>query len=478
MLSRRGFVGGVMGMAAMGRLLRAADGGDKPNIVFILADDLGWGDVACYNPQGKVPTPNMDRLAGEGVKCVDAHSGSAVCTPTRYGILTGRYCWRTRLKRGVLEGFGQPLVEPDRLNVASMLRGQGYATACIGKWHLGMEWAGKPDAKKEDDIDFSKPVRGGPVDVGFDYFFGIAASLDMPPYAFIEGDRLTAQPTAWMEKQGAVRAGPRDPAFRFEDVLPGLAEKASAWIDQRGKDGRPFFLYFSLNSPHTPVAPAAFMKGRSQAGDYGDFVWGTDWAVGQVMEALKRNGLAKNTLVIVTSDNGSTNRPMTEYGHLPNGPWRGRKSTIWEGGHRVPFIARWPARIPAGSVCDQTICLGDLMATAAAMVGANLPDNCAEDSFNILPALLGDRQWKRPGLVVHHSIDGMFSIRDGKWKYIAGRGSGGWEGKGDANDPEGQLYDMSADPAEKSNLYSSEPAVVERLKQTLERYQNSGRSRA
>jgi len=476
--------------AALGRVPFAAQPRkSNPNIIFILADDMGYGDPRCNNAESKVPTPVMDRLALEGVRFTDAHAGSSVCTPTRYGVLTGRYCWRSSLKKGVLGGFSPRLIEPGRMTVASLLREHGYRTACIGKWHLGMNWAKKEppadpasakNGNRDENIVFSKPIRGGPLEVGFDYYFGISASLDMPPYAYIENDRLVGNPTERQPKWGAVREGPKDPDFDFYEVLPTLTKKAVEFVDNhvaKNPDG-PFFLYLPLNSPHTPVVPADFVKGRSKAGDYGDFVAETDWSIGEVVKALDQRKLADNTLIVVTSDNGSTNKPMAEYDHLPNGHWRGRKSAIWDGGHRIPFIARWPGKVKAGTICDETIWLGDFMATCAAIIGAGLPDDAGEDSYNILPALLGENHDKPiRAAVVHHSIDGMFAIRQGQWKLILGRGSGGWDGKGSPTDPEGQLYDMEKNPAETNNLYTQRPEIVERLTALLEKYKTEGRSR-
>ncbi len=488
--SRRNFLRTAAFGAATWALARrapfAAAPQTKPNIVFVLADDLGYGDPRCNNPDSKVPTPHFDRLAREGVRFTDAHSGSAVCTPTRYGILTGRYCWRTSLKRGVLGGYSASLIEPGRLTVASLLKQHGYATACIGKWHLGMDWGKKGpgpvsmDGNSEENVDFSQPIQNGPTAVGFDYYFGISASLDMPPYIFIENDRLVGSPTAHQPKDGPVRAGAKAPDFTMEGVLPTLTKKAVEFIESHTakKSGQPFFLYFSLNAPHTPVAPADFVKGKSQAGPYGDFVHQVDHSLGEVMAALDRCKIADNTLVIMTSDNGSTNKPMTEYDHLPNGHLRGRKSTIWDGGHRIPFVARWPGKIRPSTTSDETIWLGDFMATCAAIVGAELPRDAGEDSINILPALLGEtRSAPLHEAIVHHSIDGMFAIRSGRWKLILGRGSGGWDGKGSPDDPPGQLYDMSADVEEKENLYTKHPEIVERLTALLKQYEETGRSR-
>jgi arylsulfatase A-like enzyme len=453
----------------------------RPNIIFIMADDMGYGDPHCNNPDSKVPTPNMDRLAAQGVRFTDAHSGSAVCSPTRYGVVTGRYSWRTSLKKGVLWGYSPPLIEPERLTIASLLRQQGYATACFGKWHLGLGLAtkdGRPAAGNGSNVDFSKPITGGPTALGFDHFFGISASLDMPPYAFVENDRWTAVPTE-MTKEGG-REGLTAPGFKAVDVMPKLTERACGWIDAHAKasPGRPFFIYFPLTAPHTPLVPAGQFKGASKAGKYGDFVAQCDWTIGEVMKALDRNGLAENTLLMVSSDNGSTMKPMTEFGHLPNYSFRGRKSDIWDGGHREPFLARWPGRIKPGTTCDEPIVLSDLMATCAAIVGADLPDNAAEDSLSFLPALLGEKLDKPiHEAVVHHSIDGMFAIRTRQWKLVLGRGSGGWDGTGSPTDPPGQLYDMQADPSETTNLYTSRSDVVKELTAVLERCQREGRSR-
>jgi arylsulfatase A-like enzyme len=464
-------------------LSAATSSKDKPNIIYILADDMGYGDPHCNNPDSKVPTPNMDRLAAQGIRFTDAHSGSSVCTPTRYGVLTGRYCWRTKLQKGVLGGFSPVLTEPGRLTVAALLKQHGYRTGCIGKWHLGLDWPtkdSKAPAQAGENVDFSKPIRGGPVELGFDYYFGISASLDMPPYAYIENDRIVGNPTERQPKWGAVREGAKDPDFKFVEVLPTLTKKAVEYIESQVRKAldKAFFLYFPLNAPHTPVVPAEFVKGRSKAGDYGDFVAEVDWTVSEIMKTLDQHKIADNTLVILTSDNGSTNKVMTEYDHRPNGQWRGRKSDIWDGGHREPFIARWPARIRPGTTSDETIWLGDLMATCAAIVGADLPNAAAEDSFNILPALLGEKLDKPiHEAVVHHSIDGIFAIRQGQWKLVLGRGSGGWDGKGSPNDPPGQLYDMENDPGEMDNLYTKRPEIVERLTALLEKYKKDGRSR-
>ena len=455
----------------------------RPNIVYILADDLGYGDPSCNNPDSKIPTPHMDRLASEGMRFTDAHSGSAVCTPTRYGILTGRYAWRTPLKSGVLWGYSEPLIEPGRMTAASFLKSHGYGTACVGKWHLGLDFAttdGEPAKDDGSNVDFSKGIVNGPLTVGFDYFFGISASLDMPPYVYIENDRTVGVPTE-MTREGG-RLGLTEPNFRAVDALPTLTEKATAYIDDRvrEKPGEPFFLYFPLTAPHTPVAPADFVKDWSRAGKYGDFVAQVDWTVGEVMKTLERNGVRDDTLLIATSDNGSTMTPMKQYDHLPNYHLRGRKSDAWDGGHRIPFIARWPAVVTPGTTCDRTICLTDLLATCAAIVGDALPNDAGEDSCSILPALEGKRLRKViREATVHHSIDGMFAIRQGPWKLIQGKGSGGWS-LAEKNVPKGappwQLYNMEEDYSETTNLFDERPDIVEKLAALLEKYKRTGRS--
>jgi arylsulfatase A-like enzyme len=465
-------------------------GSKKPNIIFIMADDMGYGDLGCYNKKSKIPTPNMDGLAAEGMRFTDAHSPSAVCTPTRYGVLTGRYCWRSRLKRGVLGGYSPALIDTKRLTVASMLKQYGYATACIGKWHLGLG--------SEKKTDYDKPLVPGPNSLGFDYFYGIPASLDMTPYCYVENERPVEKPTLTIEagkanEDGWWRAGAIAPGFKHVEVLPRLTEKAVEYIDDHTNTSpdKPFFMYFPLPAPHTPIAPTDFVKGRSKAGGYGDFVVEVDWTVGQVVKALQRNGLTGNTLIIVTSDNGSPGRTKIKrdpysiieiYGHYPNGDLRGIKADAWDGGHREPFIARWPGKIPVGTTSDEIICLTDLMATCAAIVGAKLPNNAGEDSFNLLPALSGQKLNKPiHEAIVHHSSIGMFAIRQGKWKLILGLGSGGFTKpqkiKPKPGEPKGQLYNLEDDLTESNNLWSTHPQIVERLTKLLEKYKEQGRTR-
>lgn len=475
----------------------AARAADKPNIVYVLADDLGYGDLSCLNPRSKIPTPNIDRLARQGMTFTDAHSPSSVCTPTRYGILTGRYSWRSRLKSSVLLGYDRPLIEPDRLTVPALLKQHGYNTAAFGKWHLGLGWRlanGRQLPKKDqlsDDpgIDYAEPIGGGPRALGFDTFFGISASLDMAPYCYIRDDRATqvpSQPTQGRPFPVNWRAGMKSADFEHIEVLPRLCKEAVAYIDRQAEASptAPFFLYLPLPAPHTPVLPNEPFIGKSKAGIYGDFVVEVDWVAGQVIKALDRNRLAANTLLIVTSDNGSTmtiRREFQEYEHATNYHFRGQKSDAWDGGHRIPFIARWPGKVKAGTTCDDTICLTDLLATSAAIVGADLPDDAGQDSVSILPDLLGTADGPLREATIHHSIDGAFAVRQGPWKLILCRGSGGWslrENKVPKDAPAGQLYNLSEDVGETRNLYDSRPEVVKRLTELLHKFQEQGHSRA
>jgi arylsulfatase A-like enzyme len=475
---------------------------ERPNIVFILADDLGIGDVRCFNSEGKIATPNLDRLAADGMKFTDAHTPSAVCTPTRYGVLTGRYNWRTKLQSGVLGGLSPRLIEPGRLTVAQMLKDNGYATACVGKWHLGMDWV-KHERKSVEElniekpdqvwsVDFAKPIANGPNTVGFDYYFGIAASLDMVPYTFIENDRVTVVPTKETsfpfmtdrENGGHTRIGPAAEGFEAVNVLPALAEKAAEWIAKSAKSEKPFFLYLPLNAPHTPINPLPAWKGKSGLNAYGDFVMQVDAAVAQVLDALEKSGAEKNTLVIFTSDNGCSPQAKFEElrakGHDPSAGFRGHKADIFEGGHRVPFIVRWPGKVKAGGSSADIVCLTDFMATAAEIVGAKLPANAAEDSVSFLPALLGADGPRRTTLV-SHSINGSFAIREGNWKLCLCAGSGGWSAPrpgtpAEKDLPPNQLYNLAADRAEQKNAAAEHPETVKRLTGLLDQYIAGGRS--
>ncbi len=446
----------------------------KPNIVYILCDDLGYGDVHCYNPErGKIATPNFDKMATQGMIFTDAHTSSSVCSPTRYGLLTGRYNWRSRLQSAVLHGFSDPLIAADRLTVPALLKAQGYTTAMIGKWHLGM---GIPE--KEG----SPVIKEGPISRGFDSYFGISASLDMPPFAFIENDHFTEPLTTtktWL------RSGPAAASFEAVDVLPTFTKKAVELITAQAKAGKPFFLYLALNSPHTPIVPSKEWQGKSGLSDYGDFVMETDWTLGKVLGAIDESGIGSNTLVVITSDNGCSPAAkipdLQSKGHFPNGNLRGMKADVFDGGHRVPFIVRWPDRVKAGSRSDQTICHTDLMATCAGILNTKLPDTAGEDSFSILPALLGTDKAPLREAIVHHTINGSFAIRQGKWKLELCPGSGGWSdpkpgSKDEAGLPLTQLYDLTADLAEAKNLSAEHPAEVASLTKLLEQYIANGRS--
>jgi len=463
----------------------------KPNIVYIMADDMGYGDPGCFGAT-KIPTPHMDRLAREGVRFTDAHSSSAVCTPSRYSVVTGRYCWRSPLKSGVFGGLAQPLIEPGRATIASLLRRHGYGTAAVGKWHLGLGWQAS-DGEIEPwgngfNVDYRRPLPGGPNEVGFDYFFGIAGSLDMPPYCFIENDRTVGIPSVEKDVYNPQqRQGLMTPGWRDEEVDLTFARRAVEFVERHRaqRPDEPFFLYLTPSAPHRPCVPPDFVRGASHAGPRGDMVCMVDWMVGEVDSALERLGVADDTLLVVTSDNGArlTCYDGSDYGHKSCGNWRGQKADIWDGGHREPFIARWPGRIAPGSACDQTVCLVDFMATCAAIVGADLPEGAAEDSFSFLPALLAEPPASRAReATVHHSIDGTFAVRQGPWKLILGLGSGGFSPprriEPEPGGPQGQLYHMDDDPAETANLWSDRPEVVERLTAVLEGCQASGRSRA
>ena len=489
----------------------------KPNIIFILADDMGYGDVKCLNPEGKIPTPQLDAIAARGMTFTDAHSSSAVCTPTRYGVMTGRYNWRTKLQQSVLGGLSPRLIEQDRMTVASMLKQNGYYTACVGKWHLGMDWVVLPgkdvselSIEKEDqvnNVDYTQPIKNGPTSVGFDYYFGISASLDMVPYCFIENDKVTANPTEKMKLamngtsrngSGFTREGPGAPGFRGEDVLPAFAKRTVDIIEKQApasKNGEPFFIYMPLNSPHTPILPSEKWQGKSGISLYADFMMETDDAIGQVIQALEKNGIAENTLVIVTSDNGCSPsadyETLAKHGHNPSANLRGHKADIFDGGHRIPFLVQWPAVVKAGSKTEALTGMWDFMATAAEIAGAKLPDHAAEDSISFLSLLKDPSSKPVRDHLVSHSINGTFAIREGKWKLILAPDSGGWSeprpagaraGKKKASPtpaaelPPIQLYDLSTDIGETKNLHAEHPDVVKRLTEKLEKLIKDGRT--
>jgi arylsulfatase A-like enzyme len=475
-----------------------------PNIVVVLADDLGWGDLGCYG--SAIPTPNIDQLAAEGVRATNCHSASAVCTPSRYALVTGRYAWRGPLKNFVLMGHGPALIEPSRPTLASIFKASGYATGAFGKWHLGLGWrhhdgsvrdAFAPGAVLHDsidtdfgrDIDYSAPVTGGPTALGFDRFFGIAGSLDMPPYAFIDQDRTVGIPdrekSPYLTEQ---RPGLAVADFDESEADVRFVTEACDWLRERSG---PFLCYLAPSAPHRPNVPPAFIRGRSGLGDRADGVALVDWAVGQLRTTLSQMGVLDDTVFIVTSDNGA---PMifTDDGdmdvHRPNGDWRGQKGDLWDGGHREPFVARWPGRFPAGTTTDAPICLTDVLPSTAAAAGLAVPDGAAEDGRDMLAVLRGDAPGDPDRPIVHHSLGGRFALRSGRWKAIFSAGSGGGfsepsitdlfatgSGKAhpappwDADHPAGQLYDMDTDPAETNNLWDASPQIVAVLYDELRR---------
>ena len=470
----------------------------KPNIVYILADDLGYGDVSALNPESKIKTPYIDKLSEEGMVFSDAHSNSSVCTPTRYGILTGQYCWRSRIKKGVLLGYSPSLIEENTPTVAHYLQNQSYTTACIGKWHLGVDFRlkdgtyheGQPGVEFTEElkgfsdhekIDFNQPAKGGPKGAGFDYSFILPASLDFQPYMYLENNLAVEAPTAYTPGNdldaepwatGAFwRQGQMAPSFSFEGVLPTFTDKAIEFINKQKSSDKPFFLYFPMNAPHTPWVPTDEFKGSSPVGQYGDFVQMVDAEVGKLLQSLKDNGFEENTLVIFTSDNGAYWRPelIEKYNHRSNFTFRGMKSDVWEGGHHIPFFVKWPGNIKPGSSSNQTISLTDFFATAQNLFETT--SEKPEDSFSFLSVALGKEESNNRPPVIHHSGGGKFGIRHGDWKYIEGLGSGGFtepkfpESK--PGEPEGQLYNLKTDPQEQENLYFSNPEKIEEMKVKL-----------
>ncbi|HKL20930.1 MAG TPA: arylsulfatase, partial [Tichowtungia sp.] len=484
-----------------------------------LADDLGYGDVQCLNPErGKIKTPNLDEFASQGMVFTDAHSTSSVCTPTRYSLLTGRYNWRSRLQQKIVYANDPPLINRERLTVGELLQKQGYATGCVGKWHLGFNWG--RDAGGE--IDYSKPFTGGPTERGFDWFFGMNAP-GAPPHGFLENDRLIGEPSTTVPPEMRLwgsAGGPMVPGFTFESMLPTLTDKACEFIKKNASENTPFFLYYALSAPHTPLTPNKEWIGSSGLGQYADFVQELDFEVGRVIDAIDRAGIRENTLVIFTSDNGCT--PMvgtlseldteSEFeretvpgqeelfgdkrftkrfttgrvlelnakGHYPSANLRGYKSDTWDGGHRVPFMVRWPGRVEAGTQCDRLVSLMDFMATCADLFDVPLPPDAAEDSVSLLPVFQNPDQSVRDSLV-HHSFLGKFAIREGKWKLMLSPGSGGWwpprdEKAREMGLPPVQLYDMQADIGEQHNLQAEHPEVVERMTKLLEKFVADGRS--
>lgn len=448
--------------------------GQRPNIVFILADDFGVGDIRALSPECQVPTPYLDRLTSQGVHFTDAHTSSAVCTPTRYGLLTGRYNWRTRLQEWVIDAYEPPLIAPDRLTLPGMLHEAGYATACIGKWHLGWEWSGEGEGR-EKRPDFTLPIASGPTTRGFDYYFGTDVP-NFPPFTFIENDRVTIQPTAQNTPDKDMHIGfsgaPMAPGWRFDQILPTLTDRAVRYVEEQADKEQPFFLFFSMTSPHEPLSPSDAFKGKSGISPIADFLMETDWSAGQVIEAVERVGIQDNTVILFAGDNGHSHytgwETLTSRGHKPSGPYRGHKGDIWEGGHRVPLIVRWPGKTQPGSVNEHLICLNDFMATFAAAVGVTLPDNAGEDSINMLPEMESRTEHALRASLVHHDVKGQFAIRRGPWKLVI------LATKDDP--PVFELYDLSTDISEAHDLSMARPEIVNELRAQLLSIVERGRS--
>jgi arylsulfatase A-like enzyme len=464
---------------------------DRPNIVIILADDLGYGDLSCLNSESRIKTPFMDQIAQSGMVFTNAHSPSAVSSPTRYGMLTGEYCFRTTLKSGVLTGYSPSLIDAKKTTIAEMIKLAGYQTACVGKWHLGLDWARKDTTQplikgdpwnhpNTENIDYTATMHGGPDDNGFDYSYIIPSSLDITPYVYIRNGKAIAKVADTISGRNTPRGifwrtGDIQDGFKLETVLETLTSEAVGYLNQQSASGSPFLLYCPLTAPQEPWLPSDSYKGKSGAGTYGDFVTQVDDCVGRVLATLEKKHLDKNTIVIVTSDNGSnwTSEDIKTWNHKGNWIFRGQKSDIWEGGHHIPLLVRWPGKISKGRSTDQLVCLTDFFATFAELTNYRKNQDEGPDSFSFLSSLTG----KKPLLplrtsIIHHSISGMFAITSGSWKFIDGKGSGGWSEKGRPEDPAGQLYNLKSDPSEKTNLFDQNPDIVYNLKNQLNEIKN------
>lgn len=470
-----------------------------PNIIYILADDMGYGDINAFNPHSQIPTPTLDSMASAGIMFTDAHSNSSVSTPTRYGTLTGRYAFRSSLKKGVLTGYSSPLIEKGRETIASFLSNQGYQTACIGKWHLGLDWV-KKDAKKPlftgnewnventDNVDYTAYISGGPTDCGFGYSCILPASLDMPPYIYIEDGKVTAPVNGYTEDylekkvRGArYRHGDVADDFNHQECLSYFTQKSEEYIARASRQDTPYFLYLALTAPHAPWLPGEEFKGRSTAGAYGDFVCMIDETVRRIYTAVERSGKAANTLVIFTSDNGSMwlEEDIAQTGHRANGAWNGAKSDLWEGGHRIPLLATWPNVIMPGSRSGHLICSTDLFATLADMLGTTLPPHTAEDSFSFWHELSGKKikkESKERQSMVYHSVNGFFALRKNEWVFVDCKGSGGWTLPEETAKklPDTQLYNLKNDTTQLQNVLISHPEIAWEMKRELEAIKTKG----
>jgi len=498
----------VAAFAFLGLLSPAAaplSAAERPNIVLLYTDDMGFGDLAIQNPESKIPTPHIDQLAREGMRFTDAHSSSGICTPSRYALLTGRFHWRKF--HGIVNSFDPPVLDEDELTLATLLRSAGYATACVGKWHLGWNWddimvadapftldeRGRNRIYPPEAFDWSRPISGGPLSHGFDYYFGDDVP-NFPPYAWFENDRVITPPTRLLTvtpetKEGTwqARPGPEVEGWDFYDVVPRITDKAVEWIEGRKGEEAPFFLYLPFNSPHAPIVPTDEFEGSSEAGGYGDFVTMTDAECGRVLEALRENGFAENTLVIFTADNGAERYAydrVLNHGHWSSAPLRGLKRDLYEGGHRVPFVVKWPGVVEPGSVSDALVSQVDLMATLAGIAGAELPADSAHDSYDFGEVLRSNAAGPRRS-IVHNTVEGRYAVRHEDWVFIdAPSGAHSavprWFDERfeyPENPHEGELYDLAEDIAQRHNLYAERPEKVAELRAVMEQIKAQGQVR-
>lgn len=482
-----GIIGHMIRLLLCLSLVSSAIAARKPNVILVMADDLGIGDVSPTNPDCKIKTPYLQKMADEGITFFDAHTPSSVCTPTRYGLLTGRYNWRSRLARGVLSGRSTHLIPADRPTLGHLMKKAGYHTAMIGKWHLGWDWA----KDKRGKIDFTKPVKNGPDINGFDQYYGHCGSLDMPPYVWVDTGKVTAQPDREEgvnrkdDRYGWYRKGPIGSDFQIAEVLPHLFDKAIELVEERASaiSNKPFFIYLPLPAPHTPIVPVPPFKDASKLNPYADFVMQMDHHMGQLLKAVKDNGFDDNTLVIFTSDNGCSPEAnfdlLKEHDHHPSAQYRGHKADIYEGGHRVPFIARWPGKIQGGGKTHALACLTDVYSTLEAITAQPRQATGGEDGFSLLPVFRGKSTSGRKSLI-SHSISGAFAMRQGDWKLCLSAGSGGWSAPRDniarkEGLPPIQLFNLKSDPGERTNLTEKNPQKMLELLALLDSQIKAGR---